>query len=49
MGCRETESRPGYGIVTWHTKGATADGELLIDYRRSNLVRRRSIEGKRAA
>jgi acyl dehydratase len=38
---RETESRPGFGIVTWHSRGVDADGSLLIDYRRSNLVRRR--------
>ena len=49
MACRETESRPGYGIVTWQTKGLTAKGEVLIDYRRSNLVRRRANEGRRAA
>ena len=49
VACRETESRPGYGIVTWHTKGLTALGEVLIDYRRSNLVRRRVNEGRHAA
>ena len=38
---RETESRPGFGIVTWHTKGVDAEGGLLVDYRRSNLVRRK--------
>lgn len=48
VACRETESRPGYGIVTWHTRGVSATGELLIDYRRSNLVRRRAA-GKRQA
>jgi itaconyl-CoA hydratase len=38
---RETESRPGFGIVTWQTRGVDADGSLLIEYQRSNLVRRR--------
>ena len=38
---RSTESRPNYGIVTWHTKGLDEDGAVVIDYRRANLVRRR--------
>ncbi|MBS0222051.1 MAG: MaoC family dehydratase [Proteobacteria bacterium] len=38
---RETESRPGYGIVTWRTQGVTADGDVLLVYRRANLVRKR--------
>ena len=38
---RETESRPDYGIVTWHTKGFDPKGALVIDYQRSNLVRKR--------
>lgn len=38
---RETESRPDFGIVTWHTKGFDAQGVLVIDYQRSNLVRKR--------
>jgi itaconyl-CoA hydratase len=41
VACRETASRPDYGIVTWHTKGFDAQGGLVIDYRRSNLVRKR--------
>lgn len=39
---RETDSRPGFGVVTWHTRGLAADGNLLIDYRRSNLVRKQA-------
>ncbi len=42
VACRETESRPGFGIVTWHSKGRDAKGALLIDYQRTNLVRKRS-------
>jgi acyl dehydratase len=38
---RETASRPDYGIVTWHSKGFDAQGGLVIDYQRSNLVRKR--------
>jgi len=35
---RESRSRPSTGIVTWHTKGANQRGELVVDYRRTNLV-----------
>ena len=35
---RESESRPGFGIVTWHTEGRNQRGELVVDYKRSNLV-----------
>ena len=38
---RETGSRPAYGIVTWRTKGLDPAGELLLDYERTNLVRKR--------
>ncbi len=41
LSCRETESRPDYGIVTWHTMGRTTDGDLVIDFQRTNLVRKR--------
>jgi acyl dehydratase len=35
---RESQSRPGFGIVTWHTEGRNQRGEVVVDYRRSNLV-----------
>jgi itaconyl-CoA hydratase len=45
---RESQSRPGSGIVTWHTSGfllptrQQPDGEpLVVDFRRSNLVPKR--------
>jgi itaconyl-CoA hydratase len=46
---RESQSRPGSGIVTWHTEGflfesveATSSDEILVvDFRRSNLVPKR--------
>ena len=41
---RESKSRPRFGIVTWATEGRDQDGELVIDYQRTNLVRRRSAE-----
>jgi itaconyl-CoA hydratase len=38
---RETTSRPGYGIVTWRTRGTTARGDTVLEYQRANLVRKR--------
>lgn len=38
---RESQSRPRDGIVTWHTMGHNAKGELVIDFRRTNLVAKR--------
>ncbi len=35
---RESRSRPGAGVVTWHTEGRNQRGELVVDYHRSNLV-----------
>jgi acyl dehydratase len=35
---RESGSRPGFGIVTWHTEGRNQHGELVVDYTRTNLV-----------
>jgi acyl dehydratase len=40
VSARESESRAGFGIVTWHTEGRNQRGELVVDYRRSNLVAR---------
>ncbi len=42
ISARETESRPEYGIVTWHTIGRNQDDETIIDYTRTNLVRKRT-------
>ncbi|MET0781483.1 MAG: MaoC family dehydratase [Microbacterium sp.] len=38
---RESDSRPHDGIVTWHTEGYNQRGELVVDYRRTNLVAKR--------
>jgi acyl dehydratase len=38
VSARESESRPQFGIVTWHTEGRNQRSELVVDYRRSNLV-----------
>ncbi|MDP9180503.1 MAG: MaoC family dehydratase [Chloroflexota bacterium] len=42
VGLRESESRPGFGVVTWDTEGRNQRGELVVDYKRSNLVGKRS-------
>lgn len=41
VACRETDSRPDFGVVTWHTKGLDANGAVVIDFQRTNLVRKR--------
>jgi acyl dehydratase len=38
---RESSSNPAMGIVTWHTEGFDGAGELVIDFKRSNLVTKR--------
>ncbi len=39
---RESSSRPSSGIVTWHTEGFNSRGEMVIDFRRTNFVNKRS-------
>ncbi len=45
---RESQSRPGSGIVTWHTEGFLLDpargnsDQPVVDFRRSNLVPKRN-------
>jgi len=41
LDARESSSRPDTGIVTWHTVGRNAAGESVIEFRRTNLVRKR--------
>lgn len=38
---RPSESRPGWGIATWHTEGLNQREELVVDFNRSNIVRGR--------
>jgi len=38
---RESESRPASGVVTWETQGRNQRDELVISYRRTNLVAKR--------
>jgi acyl dehydratase len=39
---RESASNPGMGIVAWHTQGFNQQGVRVIDFRRTNLVNKRS-------
>lgn len=41
---RTSASRPDTGIVTWHTEAANQRGELVLDYRRTNLVAMREAQ-----
>jgi acyl dehydratase len=38
---RESASRPGWGIVEWRTTGVNQRGEVVLEYRRRNLARKR--------
>jgi len=40
---RDSESRPTFGIVTWKTEGRNQKGELVLSYRRTNLVAKKGI------
>jgi len=35
---RDSESRAGQGIVTWHTEGFNQRGMRVVDFKRSNLI-----------
>lgn len=38
---RESKSDAGFGIVTWHTEGFNQRGDKVLEYKRTNMVRRR--------
>ncbi|MGI4880567.1 MAG: MaoC family dehydratase [Janthinobacterium lividum] len=42
---RVSGSNPANGIVTWQTRGVDDDGETVVSFRRSNLIRRRTEAG----
>jgi itaconyl-CoA hydratase len=42
LGARESRGQKGFGIVTWHTEGFNQRGERVVEFKRTNLVRRRS-------
>ena len=41
---RESQSRPNFGIVTWHTEAFNQREELVLDYERSNLIGRKNTK-----
>ncbi len=41
LGRRTSASRPGWGIVEWKTTAVNQRGELVLEYRRTNLSRLR--------
>lgn len=38
---RESDKFAGFGIVTWHTRGTNQDGVCVLEFHRTNLVRKR--------
>jgi acyl dehydratase len=40
---RESESRPANGIVTWQTEARNQRDEVVLEYRRTNLVAKRNV------
>lgn len=38
---RESKGQPAFGIVTWHTEGFDQSGTRVIEFHRTNLVRKR--------
>ncbi len=41
---RESGSRPEFGIVTWETEATNQSGEVVLRYRRTNLVAKKSAK-----
>ena len=37
---RESKGQKNFGIVTWHTEAVNQSGERVVDFHRTNLVRR---------
>ncbi len=42
---RESESRPKFGVVSWHTIGKNQNSEIVIEYDRRNLVGKKGYMG----
>ncbi len=38
---RETKSRPDHGVVHWKTVGKNQRGEIVVEYDRMNLIKKR--------
>lgn len=43
LACRRSDSKPGWGIVTWHTRGLNQDGEQILTFQRTNLARMKEV------
>ena len=41
LSARVSDSRPGFGIVSWRTEAENQRGELVLRYERTNLVARK--------
>lgn len=46
---RMTRSRPGWGVVEWHTSAHNQKGQLIIDFKRRNLSRERALVQRETA
>ena len=42
VSARESKGNANFGIVTWHTEGFNQHGVKVVDFHRTNLVRRRN-------
>ena len=40
LDCRESKSDERHGIVTWHTRGLSQRKALVVEFKRTNLVRK---------
>ena len=49
VSARESDSRPDFGIVTWHTEGRNQRGELVVDYKRTQPRRQGARRAPRDA
>lgn len=43
---RDSKGQPDYGIVTWHTEGFNQHGDKVVEFHRTNLVRKRRSGGE---
>jgi acyl dehydratase len=41
---RHSDSRPNFGIVTWQTEGRNQRGEIVVSFRRTNLVAKKEVD-----
>ena len=41
---RKSENRKGFGIATWYTQGFNQKNELVVDFKRTNMIPVRGVE-----